>query len=196
VWDLCGVRYIVRPSALAYAHGTAYNDGRFCVFENKDCLPFIYAMHDFAQVKGMDGVISLLQSPGFDSRSKLVISDWDPLEIEIPSLEMRKCQSPVTNVERKADRICFEVEMKCAGFAVVNDAFYPGWKAYVDGKPQEIIKANGIFRSVYLTKGAHRVEMVFRPVLYYVSALVTGAGLLITAVILLSVRRVRRAGLQ
>ena len=196
VWDVCGVKCVVRPAGIKAKADAVYDDGVYCILENQDCLPFISIMHEVTQIEGLDGIISLMQSPGFDPRKKVAVSGWNPRAIEIPSVTDKTSQASVLLFERKPGRISFAVDMKYPGFAVVNDAFYPGWKAYVDGQPQEIIKANGIFRSVYLAKGRHKVEMVFRPVLYYVSAMVTVVGLLLSLVILVPMRRGRRVDFQ
>lgn len=44
---------------------------------------------------------------------------------------------------------------------LVNDRFNPKWKAFVDGKPAEILRCNYIARGLYLTPGDHHIEMRF-----------------------------------
>jgi uncharacterized membrane protein YfhO len=46
---------------------------------------------------------------------------------------------------------------------VLNDSFHPGWQATVDGKPVEILRANGFVRGVPVETGTHEVEFVYRP---------------------------------
>ena len=54
------------------------------------------------------------------------------------------------------------------GFLVLSEKYYPGWKAYVDGKSEKIYKANSIMRAVYLWKGNHTIKFVFDPLAYKV----------------------------
>jgi uncharacterized membrane protein YfhO len=42
---------------------------------------------------------------------------------------------------------------------VVNDAYYPGWRATVDGRPAPIRPANYAVRAVEVGRGSHRIEM-------------------------------------
>ena len=50
------------------------------------------------------------------------------------------------------------------GLLVVTDAFYPGWRATVDGRPAPIMRTNLLFRGVALPAGPHRVRLWFEPV--------------------------------
>jgi len=47
---------------------------------------------------------------------------------------------------------------------VVNESFFPGWEARVDGGAHEtILLANGIVRGIVVGAGSHRVEFAYRP---------------------------------
>lgn len=50
------------------------------------------------------------------------------------------------------------------GLAVFSEIYYPaGWKAYVDGEEQEILRVNYILRGLNLDKGSHDVTFVYDP---------------------------------
>ena len=59
----------------------------------------------------------------------------------------------------------------------MTDLAYPGWRAEADGKPAEILRADGFFRGVALPAGEHRVVFTYRPIAFY-----AGAALSILAV--------------
>jgi hypothetical protein len=48
-----------------------------------------------------------------------------------------------------------------AALLVLADPWYPGWRAYVDGRPQKLLRVNHAFRGVRVPAGAHRVEFRF-----------------------------------
>jgi len=63
----------------------------------------------------------------------------------------------------RPDRIEIDVDAPTAGVLVVRDTFYPGWTAYVDGRPTPILRADTLFRGVEVPAGRHSVVMAFEP---------------------------------
>lgn len=66
------------------------------------------------------------------------------------------------------------------------DADYPGWLAYVNGEPAEILRANEQFKAVLLAPGTHRVSFVFSPILFRRS-LYFSASVLVLALLCLMI---------
>jgi uncharacterized membrane protein YfhO len=56
-----------------------------------------------------------------------------------------------------------DASLNDAGILVLADSYYPGWKAYVDGKEEKILRANLFFRAVSLSAGRHTVEFRYEP---------------------------------
>lgn len=69
----------------------------------------------------------------------------------------------VTFLQDQNEHVALSVQCDKDSLVVLNDRFYPGWKAKVDSVPATIYRANGFMRSVYVTKGSHLVEFDFRP---------------------------------
>lgn len=61
------------------------------------------------------------------------------------------------------DRVALEVDAPAAGVLVVNEAWYPGWRAEVDGRETEVWRANGLVRAIEVPSGLHQVELRFEP---------------------------------
>ena len=55
------------------------------------------------------------------------------------------------------------VDAKTAGLLVLSDTYYPGWEADLDGKPVEILRANGVMRAVAVPTGTHTVRFRYEP---------------------------------
>jgi hypothetical protein len=47
---------------------------------------------------------------------------------------------------------------------VFSEVWYPhGWKAYIDGEPAPLFRANYILRAINVPRGTHTIRMVFDP---------------------------------
>jgi hypothetical protein len=58
-----------------------------------------------------------------------------------------------------------EIDCNCPsdGVIVLNDQFYPGWEATLDGKKAIIIRANMMFKALAVPAGAHHIVYEYRP---------------------------------
>ena len=70
------------------------------------------------------------------------------------------------------------VESGHRSFFVVGDTYFPGWKAYVDGREVPIYAVDGIVRGIFVDgAGQHQVTMHFRPWSLYAGMGTTSLGL-------------------
>lgn len=60
-------------------------------------------------------------------------------------------------------RIVIGVDAPEDGALVLNDLYYPGWVAEVDGEPSPVLRADVLFRAVQVPAGSHVVELRFEP---------------------------------
>ncbi|OPY78935.1 MAG: Bacterial membrane protein YfhO [Syntrophorhabdus sp. PtaU1.Bin153] len=98
----------------------------------------------------------------------------------------RNGQGKTRLISYKPDNMVIYCEADSDGFLYASDTYYPGWKAYVDGKETGIYRANLAFRAVPIPKGNHTVSFRYVPLSFY-----SGLGLTIIG-ILLSVWIVKR----
>jgi hypothetical protein len=91
---------------------------------------------------------------------------------------------------RRSDACAFGVRAGAAGYLVMLEAFAPGWKATLDGRPAPLLAANLLFRAVPVPAGDHEVEMRYRPRSHAAGALATAVGAIAAAVVLFRARRV------
>jgi hypothetical protein len=63
------------------------------------------------------------------------------------------------------------------GVVKIPEVYYPGWRAYVDGEPAELMVVDGLFQGVEVPAGDHEIRLVFRP-----QALYCGLGLCLVGI--------------
>ena len=109
-------------------------------------------------------------------------ADGNAVILEGPEIEdgvRRPDPGAARIVEYESARVVCEVDARTSGYLVLLDSYYPGWRAYLEGKEAEILRANYAFRAVRVPEGKHRVEFVYRPRSFYAGLSVTGVALLI-----------------
>ena len=69
----------------------------------------------------------------------------------------------VTIESYEPERISMRTVGSRAALVVLTDAFYPGWRATVDGENTPILRANLNFRGIAVPAGEHVIEMRYAP---------------------------------
>lgn len=90
------------------------------------------------------------------------------------------------------EEVTVRANARAPGYLVLDDSFYPGWQAEVDGREKPILPANENFRAVALPPGAHTVRFRYRPASIGWSAALSGFVALALLLGAAAVRRTRR----
>lgn len=85
-----------------------------------------------------------------------------------------------------------EVNTNKAGFLFVSDAWFPGWKAFVDGKETKIYRADYVFRAVAVPVGKHIVKFSYFPESFSLGLKISGLALMIFIILGVNVILQRR----
>jgi hypothetical protein len=84
----------------------------------------------------------------------------------------------VVAVERGAEALRIAATSSGDGLLVVNDAFWPGWEATLDGRPVPILRADFLVRAVPWPAGSHVLEMRYEPSEVRLGLVVSAVGAL------------------
>jgi hypothetical protein len=76
---------------------------------------------------------------------------------------LKSSRAGVAVNDPSADQVEVTVEADGPAAIVLADAWYPGWKAWIDGKPTTIHRAGGYFRCVMVDGGRHVIVMRYEP---------------------------------
>ncbi len=73
------------------------------------------------------------------------------------------------------------------GFVVFSEVYYPeGWKAYIDGKEAQVVRANYILRAMSVPAGKHTVTMIFKPKCCYTGATIALISSIVLTILILA----------
>jgi hypothetical protein len=84
-------------------------------------------------------------------------------------------------VSRNPRRVVVEADLACPALVVVGDAFYPGWRATVDGARRPVQELDAV-RAVQTGAGHHMIEFFYRPPAVMYGAALTLLGLIVAGV--------------
>lgn len=69
------------------------------------------------------------------------------------------------------------------GLLVLAEAWFPGWRATIDGQPTAVLPANGWMRGVFAPAGSHEVSLSFRPIRLWQGGLISLLAVGVAAVL-------------
>jgi len=131
-------------------------------------------------VKDDKTVIEKLQSNTFDARKELLLLGVTSSNVNCLNVAKNKdLHGKVKLLSYKANRFDLEYEADSNAFLYVSDTYYPGWRAYVDGKETKIYRANLAFRAIEVPKGKHTVVFKYVPLSFYLGLCLTIIGILL-----------------
>lgn len=192
LFDLLNIKYLLFAPGTRVDHrslklvlATAEAD----VYENQTCVPRAFLAQS-ARVIAEEDVLDELYKPSF--RRREVVLSGRALRVTLPEAKDLPGESVVRIVEYSPTKVAIEARSQRSAFLVLTDTYYPGWRAYVDGKEVQIYRANYVFRAVHLEAGVHKIEFVYRPVSFKIGLVITVLSLCGVAVITVREQCARR----
>ena len=104
---------------------------------------------------------------GFNVQQQILIEDdaahqqalkWVP---KSPGTTPNQVQPNI--LERKHNKIRIKVNSDRSGYLLVGQQYYPGWKAFDNGKEIPLLHANYFQQAVRIGPGVHEVALIFAP---------------------------------
>ena len=157
-----------------------YHERDATVYENPDAFPRVWLAGDQEVVRGEEAALSALDRRDLDLQRTVVV------EKRLPDVAPAGGAPPAgagsARLARYGDeRVEISVRARRPGVVVLSDAWYPGWKATVDGRDARVERVDYVLRGVRVEPGAHRVEMRYEPSSWTVGWIVSLVGILALA---------------
>ncbi|MDP2935985.1 MAG: YfhO family protein, partial [Dehalococcoidia bacterium] len=189
--------YEVRPYHTA-KYRPVYSDEEVTIYENQGTLPRAFLVPRAAFLPDGPAVLARLNSPDFDPLAEVLLEEPLGAESRVESRESGREERGTRNREQEVgggsesrtaarsmgsatireygdQRVLVETEARDPALLFLGDSYYPGWRAYVDGREARIYRADYLFRAVSVPAGRHEVEFLFQPESFAVGLWISGA---------------------
>ncbi len=180
-----GVKYVITDRNLQAATPELepIYDGGVKVYRNLDFRPPYYLTHEYVVTSGPGETLSALAQGISDS----VVLTKPPTSFDPPADGTPSHQDQLETLIQKPEARRLRATLSRPGFLVITEVITetlsPGWRAWVDGSPTEILPANYLFGAVVLDAGEHIVELRYQPDSFGLGWRITLGTLLLTAVL-------------
>jgi len=171
VLDLLGVRYILDRVENGSTEKTfpkdrfklLYEKDGWKVFENQKALPRAFLASDYKVFRSNEQFEKTFFDKNFDP-SKTILLEEDFKYGHLGGGKATTLTPPRWRVESyNPNKVIVSTLSNSDTLLFLSDTYYPGWKAYVDGKETKIHRANYAFRAVIVPEGKHDVIMIYEP---------------------------------
>ncbi len=174
LYNLLGTKYVLvdkgKPPGDEQLVPVYTANSEIDVYLNTGALPRALFVSQAQVVEDHEAAWQAIHASDFDPTAHVVLEQGQ-LGGQAPQVvgdDARECAERVTFVAYGLNEIELAVETSEAGWLVLSDVYYPGWRATVDGQSADVLRANYTFRAVHLPAGEHTVRMIFSPLAWRV----------------------------
>ncbi len=143
------------------------------VYRNPDALPRAYLMNHLEVAADPDALFARMAQPDFDP-AHTAITEAD---FGVAPLTGNGDPGRATVVERGPGSMRIDVDADQAAVLVVSEAFYPGWKARIDGEAAELFPVYYALRGMNVAAGHHVVDMTYEPASFRIGFIISMLGM-------------------
>ena len=196
VLDAFAVSYVLPPAG---TRGPAWlkpvydqPQGAQLVLENPTALPRAWVAYDWRTASGQAHAAAVTAASSTNKLHSQPVLEGVGQPPHFASPPLPGAAKFLTD---RNEHVSLHADVQHPGYLVLDDSYYPGWQATVDGHSAKIVAANENFRAVAVTPGMHTIDFRYRPASFRIGAIVsilTAIGLLAgLAMMLLHRRRAR-----
>lgn len=150
-----------------------WTDNVFNIYKNKNALARVFFVYDYYLLKEKQQILNKIYDKTTDLSRKAILEEPPQLSVN------NKGIGNIRVISYAPEHVELRGETNENGVLVLSDNYYPGWKAFIDGKEVSILRANYTFRAVAVPKGNHTIVFRYHPLSFYLGLYVSGAGVIL-----------------
>jgi hypothetical protein len=171
--DLLNVKYLLTSKEIEGNKFRLIYNKDILVYENTKAFPRAFVVPKAIVIKDKEEILKHLGSSNFKPSEYVILEEEPHIDYRLQTVDYRPKTGEVTITRYSPHSVSLEADLPDAGFLVLSDTYYPGWKVYVDGKEDRILRANYIMRAVRIEKGHHKVDFIYDPISFKVGRNIT-----------------------
>ena len=150
-----------------------YTDNNLSLWENPNAKPLLYLADALEPVKNDKEALKILSGRSPDLLNTALVTGIH----ESGSFDNTKIA--LTRIKDRAGEHIIRVDAQSNGFLVINEPYYPGWYAYINGKEVPVYHVNYLFQGIKLPKGSYTVKIIYAPKVFYLGLILSVLTILI-----------------
>ncbi|MDD5583475.1 MAG: YfhO family protein [Candidatus Omnitrophica bacterium] len=147
------------------------------VYENTRYIPRVFFVKEIEVSASSKDTLQRLSKNNFKVRDVAIVENTgvfkgksrEAFSGDPDSGEQNKAEI----VEYSPNKIRVSATVYHRAFLVLSEIYFPGWKAYVDGKKETIYRTDYILRGLLLEKGKHSIVLAYQPWEFYLGISLT-----------------------
>lgn len=158
--DLLNIKYVLTFDEIENSNfEKVFTEGQTKIYQNKNVLPRAYFASEVVGAKSDQEEFTKLLDPDFDLK-KMATSQ----EFKFPKQELT---AKVSFESYQDQNLTLSAQTDRQAPLILTNVYYPGWKAYIDGQPVPVNKADFMFQSIIIPGGSHKIEFKYQPDSFY-----------------------------
>jgi hypothetical protein len=163
--DLLNIRYLVlsQPIEAVYPQAQLQKfqlvyDGSVKIYENLAVMPRAWIAHEAVSLPEA-ATLDYMRANAPILGSVVVVNEPLLGRTAVGVADM----GTVAITRYENTEVVLQASMPTAGWLVLADTYFPGWRATIDGRSTDIARADYVYRAVWVPAGEHEVRFTYAP---------------------------------
>lgn len=162
------------------------------IYRNNYALPRSFIVYNYKVAKNPDNALEILGDNNFDYKNQVVLEQNINGFNEINNKPAEEARIDVIS-PNTVEIVANSTEK---GILFLSDAYYPGWKAYVNSKKTKIFAANYLFRAIVIPKGNNKVVFKYEPESFKIGQILFFVGIFVLMLCLIPYGKIINSGVK
>lgn len=154
-----------------------YTGSNLSLWENPNAKSLLYLADAVESAKNGEEALKILSGRNPDLLHTAIVTGIQK------SRSFDNTKIVLTRIKDRAGEHSVRVDASGKGFLVINEPFYAGWHAYMNGKKVPLYHVNYLFWGIKLPEGNYTIKVTYAPKVFYIGLILS----VLTVVIVLGV---------